>query len=125
VRERGDEFGLGTRLEPVVVRRAVLDDVEHGLLLLVDLDGIHAAVRALVVVILDGLCERLVDEFDARGEQVAEAQEDGRLHAAFVEAVNDVVEPRADAAVFVAQPHRREPVGRDVEMAVAPGVNAV
>lgn len=53
----GDEFGLGTHFQPVMVVRPELGDFFHYLLLLVDLDGEHPPVLAGIIQGFDGFAE--------------------------------------------------------------------
>ena len=67
-----------------------LGDLFHHLLLLVDLDGEDAAVLALVVQVLDGLAEGLVQAGDTGVEDVFHAQQHGHVIAAFTQAGDDL-----------------------------------
>ena len=55
--DSGDEFGLGTNFQPVMVVRPKLGDFFHHLLLLVDLDGEHPPVLAGIIQGFDGFAE--------------------------------------------------------------------
>jgi hypothetical protein len=64
--------------------------------LLVDLDGIDAAIRALVVVLDDRLLEGAAELLDARAEDVGEAYEEGQVQAAAAQILDQI--PEVDAA---------------------------
>ena len=56
--QHGQEFRLGARFEAEAERLAEVEDLLHDVALLVDLDGVDAAVFALVAVLGDGGLER-------------------------------------------------------------------
>ena len=91
-RERREELGLGPGLEAVAVLPARLDDLVHDDLLLVHLDREDAAVDAVVVVLLDGVDEGVVQLPDGRGEDLREADDDGRRDAAEGHVVDDALQ---------------------------------
>jgi hypothetical protein len=59
--EDGEEFGFRAGFETEFVGAAVAENFFDDLALLVDLDGIYAAVGALIAVLADGAFEGLVD----------------------------------------------------------------
>jgi hypothetical protein len=95
----GQQLGLRAGLEAVVEGPAELDDLlDHGPVL-VDLDRVHAAVLALVPVLLDRSVEGAADELDAGAEDVGEAQQDGQLDAATGELVDELLHVDLAAAL--------------------------
>ena len=128
--EGGEEFGFGADFEAVVVLAAVFGDFFDDLLLLIDLDGVDAAVAALVALVADFLAEGFVEFLDACVEEVREAEEGWEvevgvfgilreepfddLHEADFSEVAVVLEADGGFAVFI-----------DAEEAVAPCVEAV
>ena len=86
----GDELRLGAHFQTVMVAGAELGDLFHHLLLLVDLDGEDAAVLALIVQVLDGLAEGLVQAGDTGVQDVFHAQQHGHVIAAFTQAGDDL-----------------------------------
>ena len=125
VGERDGELGLAAGLQAVVVLAAELADFLYDLLLLVDLDRVHAPVEALVLELLDRLREAVVDRRDGRVEQVAETEEHRQRHPAVAQPARDLVEADGPALPFgdsVGRPQRHGDlaVGRDAEMPVPP-----
>ena len=88
----GEQFGLGTGLQTEVERLAEVEDFLDDVPLLVDLDGVDAAVAALVAVLLHGGLEGVVDFADAVAENVGEAEEDRQLDAARLQVVDELLE---------------------------------
>src|SRR5581483_10050269 len=74
----GEELRLGAGLEAVVVLPARLDDLLDDRPVLVDLDRVDALVGALEAVVVDRAAEALVEQLDARAEDVVETQEERR-----------------------------------------------
>ena len=66
----------------------LLDDVP----LLIDLDGIDAAVLALIVVLGDGGLEGLVNFADAMAQNVGEAQQNRQLNAALLQLIDELLQ---------------------------------
>ena len=108
-----------------MVFAAVAGDFLDDFLLLIDLDGVDAAIDALVFGFLDGGVEAFVEFVDAPAEEVAEAEEDGELCAAFAEAAGDLDEADGFGGVAVFEVHDDLAFGVDVEVAMAPLANAV
>ena len=86
----GDEFRLGAYFQPVVVCAAVLGDPFHHLLLLVDLDGEDAAVFSLVAKFGDGRPEALMEQGYLGIKNVFNAQENGHVVTAFLNAPDNL-----------------------------------
>ena len=85
-----DEFGLGTDFQTVMIGGAVLGDLFHDLLLLVHLDGEHAAIVTLVAQFADGGPERLMQKRNLGIENVLDAEQYGQIISAILEFVNDL-----------------------------------
>ena len=103
-RQRRDQLRLAARLQTVVVRPAAGDHLFHDLLLLVDLDGIHAAVRRLVAGVAHRLAEARVDQRDAGSQDVAEAEKHGHVHAARIQAGNNIHQAEHRFAALALRP---------------------
>ena len=121
-----EELGLGARLEAVVERAAVLDDLFDDRAVLVHLDRINAAVLTLVVVLLDRAVERCAQELDPRLQDIAEAQQDRQLDAARDELVDELFHVDR-ARTFAGAPWRDDQVTRvvDAEVTAAPSRDVV
>ena len=65
VGEGGEELGTGSGFEAVVVAAPEFHDFLNDLLLLVDLDGIDAAVLATVAALFNGMSKGAVEFLDA------------------------------------------------------------
>ena len=122
-RERDHQLGLGPGLQPVVVVLAGGDDLIDDLAELVDLDGEHAAVLALVALVLDRLGEDLVDLHDALAEEILKADDDLRLEAHAGRLVDDIHDP--DRAAVGQRLDLDEAVGIDREVIRAPALETV
>ena len=81
--EHRQQFGFRSGFEAESVRAAELEDFFDHLALLVHLDGINAAVTALIVVLGDGVLEGLVQlaQADASGSRRSESGSAGRCRA--------------------------------------------
>ena len=90
--EHCEEFRLGPGFEAEVVRLAEVENFLDDVPLLIHLDRVNAAVAPLVVELLDGVRERLVDLADAMAEDVGEAEQDRELDAAFLELIDEFLE---------------------------------
>jgi hypothetical protein len=82
--------------KPWLKRTADLGDFFQDLLLLVDLDRINAPEIRLVVQLLDGLGERLVQQGNLGVEQILDAQQHRQAQAAFLQAADDGRDGHAD-----------------------------
>ncbi len=119
-----EELGLGPGLETVVVLAARLDDLLDDGPVLVDLDRVDALVGALVAVVRDRAAEALVQELDARAEDVVEAEEEGRGDPAAHELVHELLE--VDLALALAgRRDRHVPALVDREVRETPVADAV
>ena len=121
----GDEFGLGTDFQTVVIARAELGDLLDRMLLLVHLDGEHAPVFALVAERGDGLAEGLVQQGDLGIKNVFDAQQDRHVVAAFAHAPDDLGDTDGHALVVAGRVHHDVALGRNTEIAGAPVADAV
>src|SRR5262249_53783745 len=88
----GEQLGLGAGLQAEVERLAEVEDLLDDVALLVDLDGVDAAVAALVAELLHRRLEGVVDLADAVAEDVGEAEQDRQLDAAGLEVVEELLE---------------------------------
>ena len=80
------------------------DFFDH-LLLLVDLDRIHAAKTTFVIQVGNGLIEAIVELFDAGVENVTESQQNGQIRAALTGSGDNVLQANRNSLVAVFQPH--------------------
>lgn len=125
VGEGSDELGFATGFEAVVIFAAVAGDFLDDFLLLIDLDGIDAAIDALVFGFFDGGVEAFVQLIDAPAEEVAEAEKDGELGAAFAEAAGDLDKADGFGGVAILEVDDDFAFGVDVEVAMAPLADAI
>ena len=123
--ERGDQLRLAAGFETVVELPAVAGDVLHDLLLLIDLDREDALVLAFVFGLFDGLAEARVELVDARFQDVADADQNGHVHAAFPDALHDVGQADRRGVLVRVRRDRKFALLVDVEIARAPVVDAV
>ena len=96
--ERDQQLGLRPGLEAKSVRPAGVDDLLHHVALLVHLDGEHAAVGALVAVLLDGALEAAREQPDAIVQDVWEADQQRQVEPARDELLRELVQ--VDGAVL-------------------------
>src|SRR5215204_2681473 len=89
-RERAVELGLRPGLEPEVVARALAEVLLDDRPVLVDLHRVDAHVRALVLVLADGVAEGALEFSDLPRDELREAQEHGRLDTAAAQVVDDL-----------------------------------
>jgi hypothetical protein len=92
---------------------------------LIDLDGVNAAIDALVFGFFDGGVEAFVEFIDAPAEEVAKAKENGELGAAFAEAAGDLDEADGFGGFAVFEVHDDLAFRVDVEIAMAPLADAI
>jgi hypothetical protein len=119
-----EELGLGAGFDAKAIFAAEVEDLLDDVALLIDFDGIDAAIEALVVVLADGVGKGLVDAGDAVFEDVGEADEHGGLDVALAELVDEFFQ--VDLAVFVGvRVDGDGAFGGDGEVALAPVVDAV
>ncbi len=90
--EDDEELALRARLEPVVVRRAGVEDLLDHLAHLVHLDRVHAEVAGAVGHLGDRLPERLVDLLHAGAEHVLEADHAGEADLPLLDVLDHVHE---------------------------------
>ncbi len=118
-RQHGQQFGFGAGLQPEMIGPAELENLLHHLALLVHLDGIDAAVIALVIVLGDGALERLVHLAQAMLENFGEADQDGQRDAAQLEFFDQFAQVDA-ARGFLAGVHPQVTVRADRKIAFTP-----
>ena len=120
----GHQFGLGAGFQAELVRLAELQDLFHHLPLLVHLDGVDAAVAALVVVLGDGGLERVVDFAQPVLEDVGEADQDREVDAAQHQRVDQFLEIDGAGRILL-RVDAHVPVVPDREIALAPAGDVV
>jgi hypothetical protein len=125
-RQRDDREQLG--LAPSFEAKSILSaEIEHfldDLSLLVHLDGIHAAVPALVLVLRDCALKCGVDLPKAVLEDVGEPQQDRGAEAAKLQAIDESLEVDAARRLF-RRVHLEVPLFVDREVTLAPPVDVV
>jgi hypothetical protein len=123
-RHDGEQLGLAAGFEAEAELFAEVVDLFDHVPLLVDLDGVDAAVAAVVVVVANGVLERLVQPLHTVLQDVGEADEAGELDVALAQLVDELFEvdvllrvlPRVDGDVAVVV---------DAEVTLAPVGDAV
>ena len=123
--QRGDEFRLAAGLKTVVIFAAIARDLLDDFLLLIDLDGIHAAIDALIFSFPDRGGEAFIQFVDASAQQITEAHEHRKLRAAFAQAFDDGSEGNRLRFLAVLQIHHDFARLRDVEVIVSPFADAI
>ena len=111
--------GFEPASRPNLIRPAVLEDFLHHLPLLIDLDGIDAAVAALVVVLGDGALERLVHFAQAMLQNLAEADQNRQRDAAQLQIVDQLLQIDAAVGILVRM-HAEVPAGAHAESSPCP-----
>src|SRR5215207_3885807 len=89
-RERDVKLGLRPGLEPEVVARALAQVLLDDRPVLVDLHRVDAHVRALVLVLADGVAEGPLEFSDLPRDELREAEQHRRLDAAAAQVVDDL-----------------------------------
>ena len=118
-RHHGHQLGLRAGLQTEVERLAEFQHLFHHLPLLVDLDRVHAAVLALVVVLADGRLKRGVELAQTVLQNVGEANQNGQVDAAQHQRVDQLLQIDGARRVFFGMdPH--VPVIAHREIAFAP-----
>ena len=125
VGQRGDQFRLAAGFETVVIFAAVTGDLLDDFLLLIDLDGIHAAIDALIFAFPDRRREAFIQFVDASAQQIAEAHEHRELRAAFAQAFDDRCERDGLRLLAVLQIYHDLTRLRDVEVFMSPFADAI
>ena len=77
-----EQFRLAAYFQPEVVRLAGIQNLFDDFAQLVDLDGEHPAIAALVAKFGDGISERHVDRFHSMTKDVLKANQHRELQAA-------------------------------------------
>ena len=126
-RQSGEQFRLAAHLEAEIERLARVEDFLDHFAKLVDLDGKHAAVFALVIELGDGTAEREVDGLDAVPQDVLKPDQQRKLQPAPLGLLDHVREvhrhagvlqrPRDDVSSFVNVEILRPPALDVVEVA--------
>ena len=101
-RQHRQQFRLRAGFQSELVGLAVLEDLFDHLALLVHLDRKHAAVVALVAVLLDRVFERAVNLAETVLQNLAEANQNRRIDAAQDELVDQLFEIDAARALSLA-----------------------
>ncbi len=109
----------------MIVAGAESGDLLDDLALLVDLDGEHPLVGALVVLALDGGAERFVEQGDPGIEQILDAQQQRHLHPALVDPGDDVHQRDPHLPGWEADVDRHLALVRQIEIAGPPLANTV
>jgi hypothetical protein len=117
--EHREEFRLRTGFQAELVGAAVFENFLDHLALLIDLDGIDAAVTALVIVFGNRVLKRAVHFAQAVLEDFAEANQDGQGDAAKLEIVNQLFQVKRAGRVLIGV-HPQVTVRTDGEVAFAP-----
>ena len=123
-RQAGEQLRLAAHFEAEIERLAGIEDFLDHLAELVDLDGKHAAVFALVIELGDGAAEGQVDGLDAVAQDVLEPDQHRELQPARLGLLDDVGQVHRRAGV----PQRLGddvPGFVDVEVLRAPAMNVV
>ena len=115
-----EKLGLAARFEPEAPGRPELDDLLDDVPLLVDLDGIDAAVHPRVAVLGDRPGEALVEATDAVAQDVGEADEQGKLEAARLQVLRQSEEVDGSTLLGRVRAHLDVPLGVDAEVGLAP-----
>ena len=118
-RHHGHQLGLGAGFQAEVERLAEFQHLFHHLPLLVDLDGVDAAVFALVMVLGDGGLKGAVQLAQTVLQDVGEADQNGQVDAAQHQRVDQFLEvDRARGVLF--RVDQDVPVVADRKIALAP-----
>src|SRR6185437_12521759 len=80
--EPGEEFGFAADFEAEIKRLAGIKDFFDDFAELVDLDGEHAAIPALIIEFRNRIAEGEVNGFDAMTQDVLETNEQGKFQIA-------------------------------------------
>ena len=96
--QHGQQLRLRSGFQAELVRAAVFENFLHHLPLLVDLDRIHAAVVALVVVLRDGVLKCLMHFTQAVLQNLAEADQDRQRDSAQLQIVHQLLQIERAAA---------------------------
>ena len=88
----GKQFGLGSDLQSEAEFLAVAVDLLDDQALLVDLDGEYRGVAVAVVVLRDGVAERLREVAKAVRQDVGEANDHRRVQVACLQSLHDLVQ---------------------------------
>src|SRR5262249_47824076 len=88
----GKQFRLGTCFQAEIKWLAEIENFLNDVALLVDLDGIHTAVFALIAKLSNGVFEGLVDLAHPVAEDVGKAQQDRQLDAAGLDLIDQLLQ---------------------------------
>src|SRR5205823_10431911 len=113
-----------TRIQPEVEPTPQIQNLFDHLPLFVHFDRVDAAVRAFVVVLLNGQTKCFVDFANTMAEDVGEAKEDRQLNAAGLKLVDKLLQ--VDSLIRILSGMNRDVAGGvDAEVAFAPVLNPV
>ena len=118
-RDHRQQLRLAAGLEAEPVTAAVLDHLLHDVPLLVDLDRVHAAVPAAVIVVLDRRGEGVMDLLQAVLENPVEAQQDRQVQTPHLQAVNQLLHVHGLVCPTFGM-HPQMAAGPDREIALSP-----
>jgi hypothetical protein len=122
--KHGEEFWLAACFEAKVKLDGECGDLFADVALLVDFDGVDAAVTACVLLVDHCVVEGFADFAQAMVDDVVEAKEDGRVDAALAQAHDDFVQVNLPARVFGGH-DGHVAFGVDADVALAPIGHAV
>ena len=123
-RQPGEQFRLAADFQAELERLAGVENLLHDLAKLVDLDGKHAAIPALVIVFRDGGAEGLIDGFDAMAQNVLKPDEQREFQPARLGLLGHVRQIHRHAGVLQRARHD-VPGFVDVEILRAPAMDVV
>ena len=123
-RQTGEQLRLAADFEAEIIRLARVENFLHHLAQLVHLDRKHAAILALVIVLRDGVAERLVQRLDAMAQNVLKPDEQRKFQPARLGLLDHVRQIHRHARVLQRARHD-VPGVVDVEILRAPAVDVV
>src|SRR5262249_23499912 len=91
-RQHGEQFRLGAGLQAELELLAKVEDLLDDLALLIELDGVDAEVGSLVLELLDGVVEGLVNLTEPVAEDIGEAKQDRQLNAAGLKLIDQLLQ---------------------------------
>ena len=124
-REHRLQLRLAAAFDADAMRRAELHDLLDDVPLLIDLDRIDEGVLSLVLEFLDRAIEGVVERFDARAEDVAEAEEHGEADALLTKIHREIEEIEPAIGAREIGTDDRMSLLVDVEVADAPPFDVV
>ncbi len=119
-RHHRHQLGLGAGFQAEMERLAEFQNLFHHLPLLVDLDGVHATVAALILVLGDGGVECAVQLAQPVFQDIGEADEDGEADPAQHQRIDQFLEvDRPGGVLFRVNPDVPAVAYREVALAPA------